>query len=202
MNSLQALLLQAATEMGAELRDQSVFVGGATVYLYIDDPELEQLRATEDVDVIVEVASQFEWQQLEHKVRQMGFESSLVYDDPICRFRKAGIVLDVMPTLEDILGFTNPWYEAAFTQAKSVPLTPHLNIRIPPVEYFLATKLVAYEGRGNNDLMASKDVEDIFLVLAGRGSIQQEFETFHTDVKRSIKESLQKFRSMRILVMH
>ncbi|MFG1495259.1 hypothetical protein ABMA57_01415 [Saccharospirillum sp. HFRX-1] len=192
MNPLQVLLLRAAMEMGAELREMAVFVGGATVFLYIDDPDLEQLRATEDVDVIVEVASQLEWQQLERKVRQLGFESSLIEDDPICRFRKADIVLDIMPTLEDVLGFSNPWYPLAFAQAKSVALTPDLNIRIPPVAYFLATKLVAYEGRGKNDLMASKDMEDIFLVLAGRNSIQQEFETFPTDVKQSIKESLQK----------
>lgn len=51
-----ALLLGMARAMGP-LCDQVVFVGGCATGLLIDDSRLMDVRPTEDVDAIVEVAS-------------------------------------------------------------------------------------------------------------------------------------------------
>jgi hypothetical protein len=41
--------------------DEVVFVGGATVHLWLSEPGAPPTRATEDVDVICEVASRAEY---------------------------------------------------------------------------------------------------------------------------------------------
>ena len=37
------------------LRDEAVFVGGASTCLHIDDPAAESVRPTDDVDCVIEV---------------------------------------------------------------------------------------------------------------------------------------------------
>jgi hypothetical protein len=51
-----ALLAGMAQALGP-LREQVVFVGGCATGLLIDHPKLMDVRPTEDVDAIVEVAS-------------------------------------------------------------------------------------------------------------------------------------------------
>jgi len=51
-----AMLMAMAQAMGP-LREQVVFVGGCATGLLVDDAELMDVRPTEDVDAIVEVAS-------------------------------------------------------------------------------------------------------------------------------------------------
>ncbi len=40
-----------------ELNDQVIYVGGATVGLYINDPAADDVRPTKDVDISLSVAS-------------------------------------------------------------------------------------------------------------------------------------------------
>lgn len=46
--------LRAIAEAVGDLRDRVVFVGGATAGLLVTDPAAEIVRATKDVDAIVE----------------------------------------------------------------------------------------------------------------------------------------------------
>jgi hypothetical protein len=50
-------LLEAASAALDDLLPEVVFVGGATVELWITDPGAPPARPTKDVDVVVEVAS-------------------------------------------------------------------------------------------------------------------------------------------------
>ena len=50
------MLARAAEALG-ELKDEVVFVGGAVVELFITDPAAPRPRFTQDVDVVVEVAT-------------------------------------------------------------------------------------------------------------------------------------------------
>ena len=54
------LLIALARAMGP-LCDQVVFVGGCATGLLVDNAELMDVRPTEDVDAIVEVASLAAW---------------------------------------------------------------------------------------------------------------------------------------------
>lgn len=190
MSAFRDHLIAAAVAMGKKLRSQSVFVGGATVFLYLDDQDSEEIRATDDVDVIVELASRAEWYEIERIARDAGFNQSLTEDDPICRFRQGHITLDIMPTLDDILGFTNSWYIPAFRTADTIHLLETLDIRVVSLQYFMATKLAAYQGRGQGDLLSSKDAEDLFVVLGGRRKLIKEFESFNPEVRNFIAGAL------------
>ena len=50
-------LLELGASVLGDLVDEVVFVGGATVTLWITDPTAPPRRPTKDVDVIVEVAA-------------------------------------------------------------------------------------------------------------------------------------------------
>lgn len=84
-----------------------MFVGGATVSLYATDPELaEEVRPTDDVDVVVELASYGGYAEIDEKLRALGFAND-VESGVICRYRLQGIVVDVMPTEPKVIGFSN-----------------------------------------------------------------------------------------------
>jgi hypothetical protein len=144
----------AVARLGA-LADEMVFLGGCATGLLITDPLAPPIRATNDVDVISEVASLIEYQRLSKRLRAQGFSEDQSSDAPICRWQAQGVVLDVMPTSPEILGFGNPWYQPAFTVAGQMTLPSGRKIRMVSAPYFLATKLAAFEGRGQGDWMAS-----------------------------------------------
>lgn len=106
----------AAARLGA-LTEEMVFLGGCATGLLITDPLASPIRATTDVDVICEAASLIDYQRLSKRLRALGFREDHSPDAPICRWRAEGIVLDVMPTHPEILGFGNPWYQPAFAAA-------------------------------------------------------------------------------------
>ncbi len=86
-----------------------------------------------------------------------------------------------MPTDPAILGFGNDWYAPALAHAIVVELPSGRSIRMVTAPYFIATKLNAFDGRGEGDYMLSHDIEDVIAVLDGRpelvSEIQQSDET-------------------------
>jgi hypothetical protein len=61
---LSALQLETAARILGPVLDEVVFVGGATVHLWITEPGAPPARATEDVDVICEVATRVKYHRL------------------------------------------------------------------------------------------------------------------------------------------
>ncbi len=147
----------------------------------------ESVRATDDVDLIVDLVGRAQWAQLQEQLRQRGFEES-PEDDVICRMRLGDLKVDFMPDDESILGFSNRWYAKGIETAVTCSLTDKLNIRRLTPELFVATKLEAYLGRGNNDLLGSRDMEDILLVIDGREELVAEIQAVDDDVRRYIAE--------------
>jgi predicted nucleotidyltransferase len=168
----------AVTRLGA-LADELVFVGGCATGLLITDPLAPPIRATKDVDAISEVASLIDYHRLSKRLREVGFSEDQSPDAPICRWRAEGILLDVMPTHPEILGFGNAWYQPAFDAAVWGALPSGRKIRMVSAPYFMATKLAAFDGRGQGDYMISHDMEDIVAVLDGRAEVVE--ETRHCD---------------------
>ncbi|MCX5830935.1 MAG: hypothetical protein NT140_03440 [Deltaproteobacteria bacterium] len=178
------LIIHVAKCLG-DLRKKVVFVGGCATGLFITDPAVPEVRATQDVDVIAEVASRVQYYNLEEELRAKGFKQDIREGAPLCRWLVDGIKVDVMPTQEDILGFSNYWYLPAIKHAESIKLEKGLTIQLVSPPYFLATKIEAFKGRGGGDYMASHDMEDIITVLDGRPEIIAEI--------RSSSEELQTF---------
>jgi predicted nucleotidyltransferase len=132
------------------LLDQLVFLGGCTTALFLTDTGAPDVRATHDVDVIVEVLSRKAYWQLEERLRALGCVQ-MIDDEVTCRWNLDGITLDVMPTDESILGFSNRWHADAIRNSEAVSITENLSIRIVSPAYFIATKLEAFFGRGKGD---------------------------------------------------
>lgn len=157
-----------------DLREQLVFVGGTATALLITDPAAAPVRATQDVDAIVAIASRAEYWKLGEALRARGFAQTLEGGEPLYRWSLGGMKLDLMPAREDVLGFSNRWYEIALRTAVSVPLTDALAIRLVTPACFLATKLEAFEDRGGGDYFESHDLEDVLAVVDGRPAIVAE----------------------------
>src|SRR5581483_3991158 len=155
------------------LQGKVVFIGGATVSLYADG-QAEDARPTDDVDIVVEIWAHKDYAAVEEQLRKMGFVND-VQSGVICRYIVQGIVVDVMPTGENVLNFTNRWYKDGFKQAIEQKID-ECRIKIFQAPYFLATKMEAFLDRGRNDGRTSTDFEDIIFVLENRRSVWQELE--------------------------
>jgi hypothetical protein len=172
-NSNIESLKYVAAKLGPLVSDV-VFVGGCTTGLFITDKAAAEVRATFDVDVIAEIASYPEYATFSERLRAQGFREDTSEGAPLCRWLINKMVVDVMPTEEKILGFTNRWYRAAMDSSQPVDLGGGLRIRTVTAPYFIATKLEAFRGRGHGDFAASHDLEDILTVIDGREEIIQE----------------------------
>jgi hypothetical protein len=91
-------------------------------------------------------------------------------DAPTCRWRHRDRIIDVMPTDETLLGFSNRWYRPAIAAAQTVSIAGP-QARVITFIYYLATKLEAFRGRGNDDYSGNHDLEDLAAVIDGRMQI-------------------------------
>ena len=168
----------AVSRQLGELAQEVVFAGGAATGLLVTDPAIADVRPTIDVDVIVEVISHADYFRLQEDFfifpPTNGFGESMD-EEVICRWKYKEILLDVMPTDERILGFSNRWYAEAFRNAKDIVIDD-MTIKLIRAPYFLGTKLEAFFGRGKADYMASHDLEDLITVLDGRIEIVEEVQ--------------------------
>lgn len=178
--------IKAVNNALGELKDKVVFVGGATVSLYADSAA-EEIRPTEDIDIVVEIWARKDYIEIDEKLRKLGFVNDQA-SGIICRYKIDGLVVDVMPTQSEILGFTNKWYQPGFENSISYNL-PESEIKIFSPPYFLASKLEAFIGRGNYDGRTSKDFEDIVFVLQNRLSIWSELSDSNHEVLEYLKNT-------------
>jgi hypothetical protein len=75
-NHTNIVRIKAVNNALQELRDYVVFVGGATISLYADRP-IHEVRPTDDIDVIVEILNYKQRQQLEIRLREIGFSNDI-----------------------------------------------------------------------------------------------------------------------------
>lgn len=156
-------LIAVATALG-ELNSEVVYVGGAAVSLYVPSLQAAHIRPTDDVDVVVELATYGDYSRLHDQLTSKGFRQS--YEDQvICRFRLQGFIVDIMPTQDIGMGSSNRWYHDGFQTSIWYAIKPDIHIRILSAAYFIATKFEAYFSRGQRDPYASKDMEDIVFLI-------------------------------------
>jgi predicted nucleotidyltransferase len=164
--------IRAVSNALGELRNKVVFVGGATVSLYADRYAPE-VRPTDDVDILVEIATRWDFAKIEEQLRKAGFRNDTT-GKFVGRYLLEGFVVDVMPIDEKILGFSNKWYSDGYQSAIDYDIDGQNPIKIFTAPYFIATKLEAFHSRGRQDGRTSQDFEDIVFVLENRRTIWQE----------------------------
>lgn len=168
-------MLELAAEILGPLLDDVVFVGGATVHLWITEEATPPVRATDDVDVICDVTTYSEYQALAERLRDRGLEEAMG-EPVICRWRhrESGLAIDVMPTAEEVLGFSNRWYPLGIETAIERTLASGVRILAVAPPIVIATKLAAWRGRGRGDILRSLDVHDIAVLVNGRPELADE----------------------------
>jgi predicted nucleotidyltransferase len=190
VSSLAVEWVRIVAERLGDLREEVVFLGGATVGLLITDPAAAPVRPTKDVDVIVGVGSWGEYVPLQERLRDKGFSEDTEEGAPLCRWVIEGIKVDVMPTSAVVLGFSNRWYGPAMKTAQRVELAQEISIRLVTAPYFVATKLEAFRGRGEGDYQASHDLEDLIAVVDGRPELLGEIEKDEVDLRVYLREEV------------
>ena len=193
-------LLTDVARLLLPLLDELVFVGGCTTALLITDPAAAEVRPTYDVDSIAEITSYAEYAAFSQRLRQLGFAEDQSEGAPICRWAHGEIRLDVMPTDERILGFSNRWYKPAMESAQRVQLENDLTVRVVTAPFFLGTKLEAFKGRGRNDYFASHDLEDVIAVIDGRPSLLGEIRRAPKELTAYIADEIRALISNREFV--
>ena len=176
-----------------DLLPEVVFVGGITTALHMRDEEAPKPTATDDVDLVLEITTIKDYEDLETKLRKLGFKRNLSHPGPLCRFEYGEIVVDFMPVEPKILGFSNRWYKKGF-ESSIKEMIDEFEIRIFNLPYFLATKLEAFNDRGTKGaLWESKDFEDIISVLDTRKDAIELIKSSPKDVREFINQALKKF---------
>jgi hypothetical protein len=183
--------LSALAQVARELRDlgiDAVFLGGATLPLLVAVSTRIDLRLTKDVDCVVRVASHSDWESVAEILHGAGWMPSLVHDDPNCRFRKADLVVDVMPVPETGVGPDNPWFAEGIRSAWTMRLDDTLTVRVFSPPTYLASKIHAYLDRGRSDPLESADFEDIVALLDGVPDIAKLVRQAPVDVRSFIAD--------------
>lgn len=184
-------LLERTVDQLGELTDKLVFLGGCATGLLLSDFAAPPLRLTHDVDVITEAATWVEYYRLSELLRAKGFQEDSDEGAPICRWRGENIILDVMPTNPEILGFGSRWYQEALETATHLTLPSGRSIRMITAPYFIACKISAFKGRGNGDYLMSHDMEDIIAVLDGRPEVIDEIQKASEELRNHLAGQFQ-----------
>lgn len=189
-----ALTLQAiadVAELLGDLRDDVVFVGGATVPLLVTDPAASPDRPTDDVDVVVEATSPATYYVLANKLRAIGFSEDLRDDPPvICRWRHGHYRVDVMPVDGAFMGFRGEWFRAVCDRPWIVEVRTGISVRVIRAPELIATKAEAFADRGRRDFVASKDIEDVVSIVNGRSELLEELREAPVNVRTFVCDTI------------
>jgi len=188
-------LLEMAARILEPLLPEIVFVGGSTTALLITDSAAALARVTYDVDVIAEIVSYPDYVAFSERLRAAGLEEDSREGAPLCRWRRGELTLDVMPLDAKILGFSNRWYPDALREAEKLPLPSGLLLRVITAPLFLATKIEAFQSRGQEDYFASRDLEDVVAVVDGRPSLADEVKGSSGEVRTYIAQAVERLLS-------
>jgi Nucleotidyl transferase AbiEii toxin, Type IV TA system len=188
-------LVEAAAGALGPLLSEVVFLGGASVHLWLSDPAAPAARATDDVDVITAITTRADYYRLGERLRERGFAEA-ADSRVICRWRhrETGLLLDVMPQAKDVLGFSNPWYQHAIQTAAELQLPSATRIRAATPSSIIATKLAAWKGRGGGDMLRSLDLHDILVLIDGRPELSAEIRDESAELQSYIGRELDGLR--------
>jgi predicted nucleotidyltransferase len=182
------LVIKVAQQLGT-LNDKVVFVGGAVVSVYADDPAAEEVRPTDDIDFTLEITGYREWAKLNEELLSIGFEPN-PQGHAMCNFMFDGINIDIMPAEDSQIGISNRWYKPGFEFTKKLTFNDQ-TIRVLSVPFFIATKLEAFNDRGV-DHRTSHDFEDVIYVIDNCTTLVEEIKKSEKNVKTFIIDELKK----------
>ncbi len=190
-------VISKVAEALKELNNDVVYVGGAVVSLYIDNPAAEDIRPTKDIDISLSIATVNQLENIRVRLTKKGFMQSS-QDTVICRFRYDDTLVDVMNTKSIGWAPANPWFAPGFARKETVEIGNHI-IYVLPLPYFLASKFEAFESRGAKDPRTSHDFEDIIYVMDNNINIVETIANAPSDVKPYLVDQLKNVSQNRVM---
>lgn len=172
-----------------EIKEEMVFVGGAVISLYTNDPAADEIRPTQDVDMTLNIINLSHWEKVQRQLGQLGFHPD-PFGHAICSYKYKDIPVDIMSIEDGPLGPTNRWYKIGFENLWTKTVK-NQEIRLLSPACYLASKFEAFNNRGT-DIRTSHDMEDIIYVLDNRTNIVEEIKKDDNRISSFIKEQLQK----------
>ncbi len=185
-------VIQKVANALGDLNNQVIYVGGATVSLYCNDPAADDVRPTKDIDISIKVASLAHLEEIREELVKKGFKQSADLD-VICRFKLDDILVDVMATKPVGWAPANPWFEEGFNNLQKIDIDGTI-IQIMPLTYFLASKFTAHLDRGGTDPRFSHDFEDITYILDNRTDWHKIIKEETGNVKTFLLQQLQEIK--------
>jgi hypothetical protein len=194
MSNPNLAILELVAQALGPVCDDVVFVGGCAVGLLLTLQRPDRLRITEDVDIVAQALTVRDYHAIEARVRAQGFSNDMRPDAPVCRWVYGAVTVDVMPTVDDILGFANRWYPLAISTAQEVVLPSGVKIRLINAPVFIATKLEAFNDRGKDangqpDFLGSHDMEDIITVTDRRPELLGECRAMPAELRSYLAQA-------------
>ena len=165
MNTIDSLHVVARHFNGLDI--PYAFLGASILPLLVDNPAVQEIRPTIDIDLSVQVVTLPALYKLEERLRALGFRHDTREGAPICRWLVEGIIVDVMPTEAAVFGMASEWFHEAVKTATKMDWGNGVHAPVITRSCFLATKLTAYRDRGTKDPFMSKDLEDIVTLFDG-----------------------------------
>lgn len=101
------------TEALKNYNQKMVFVGGAVVSLYTDDPAADEIQPTGDIDMTLNAVSLKEWYNIQKDLAKLGFHPD-PFGHAICSNKYKDIPVDIMAAEDGPLGPVNRWYKIGF----------------------------------------------------------------------------------------
>lgn len=183
-----SVVAEIAQALG-DLNQSVVFVGGAVISLYTDDPAADEVRPTQDVDLTLKLLD-FNQRELDAKLAERGFHPD-IQGHTICTYKYNDIAVDIMASTDSMRGPTNRWYSIGFDSIQKIQIEGVL-IQILSAACYLATKFEAYNHRGNGDYRTSHDFEDIIYVIDNRTTIVEEVRVADKRIRDFLKSEIKK----------
>jgi hypothetical protein len=171
------------------LNESVVFVGGAIVSIYVDDPAADEIRPTQDVDLTLKPLN-YDQQELDAKLAERGFHPDL-QGHAICTYKYNDIAVDIMPSTDTMRGPSNRWYSIGFDSIQKTSLEG-VTIQVLSAACYLAAKFEAYNHRGNDDYRTSHDFEDIIYVIDNRTTIVDDLRLADQRIKDFLQSEFRK----------
>ncbi|ARU56632.1 hypothetical protein OLMES_2582 [Oleiphilus messinensis] len=166
--------------------------------LLVPEQAYSGVRQTEDIDVILDIMTRSQYYSFCERLRAKGFKEDVSDEAIICRWiapkTHGKVKVDVMPTSEEILGFTNRWYIEAINTAETIKLPMGIDINVVSAPYFLATKMEAFKSRGKGDYFCH-DLEDILFVIENRDNLVIELFEASVELKDYLADEIGKLYS-------
>lgn len=175
-----------------DIRERVVFIGGSIAPLLQLLPPMPRARPTDDVGALLVSATYSESASLAKAVSALGFRRDISSKHAHRWIGPDGDKLDLVP-FEEHAGATGSALESvAAATAVETELEPGLTIRHVTAPAFIAMKLAAHADRFADDPFASRDLQDVFAVVASRPAIVDEMTAAPAEIRSFASERLRK----------